>query len=66
MRPQRALMKHVQLRQTMNHYTRKKVLPTFMLDDTPHALSTGSTLPIYQDPELCLHPLDTMRAVIKL
>lgn len=65
-RSRRALTEHMQPRQWMNIKTRKKESPTFMLGDTPSALSTRSTSTEKQDPQSHLHPTETVKVDLKL
>lgn len=63
---QRASVEHLQAQQSINIRTNEKGLPTFMYGDTPEAPSAGSTLPEKQGQEYHLHPLDSVRDVLKL
>lgn len=63
---QQASMEHTQPRKLINTKTSQKGLSTFIFDDTPGAPSIGSTLHTEQGLDSLLHPLETVKVILKL
>lgn len=65
-RSQCAFMEHVQLRLSRIIKSSQNGLRRFMLCETPDAPSTRTALPQYQGTESRLHPLATVKDVLKV